>query len=40
MMLFYNLCLDNYEYRLNILKDVELIQKILTHWSENEIEYR
>lgn len=39
-MLFYNLCLVNNEYRLNVLKDAELIQNILTHWSENEIEYR
>lgn len=39
-MLLYNLCLSNNHSRLEILKDVEIVQKIMVHWSENELEYR
>lgn len=40
MMLLYNLCLYNVNFRLDVLKNVTIIQKIMTHWTDNEIEYR
>jgi len=39
-MLLYNLCLYNDDFRLNILKDDELVLQIIKHWTQNEIEYR
>lgn len=40
MMLIYNLCLYNNNFRLDVLKDVDIVQKIMEHWTRNEIEYR
>lgn len=39
MMLLYNLCLCDVNFRENILKDVTIVQQIMTHWTQNEIEY-
>jgi len=40
MMLLYNLCLCDVIFREEILKDVNIVQQIMTHWTQNEIEYR
>lgn len=40
IMLLYNLCLHNDDGKLEVLKDDVLIQQIMTHWIQNEIEYR
>lgn len=39
-MLFYNLSLHNDNDRLEVLKDNDLIQQIMIHWIQNEVEYR
>lgn len=39
-MLLYNLCLNNTDFRLDILKDINIVQQIMNHWSKYEIEYR
>lgn len=39
MMLLYNLCLYDVNFREEILKDVSITQQIMTHWTQNEIEY-
>ncbi|KAL4143221.1 hypothetical protein QTP88_005579 [Uroleucon formosanum] len=39
MMLLYNLCLCDVNFREKILKDVNIVQQIMTHWTQNEIEY-
>jgi len=39
-MLLYNLCLYNANFRLDVLKDVNIIQKIMENWTKYEIEYR
>lgn len=39
MMLLYNLCLCDVNFREEILKDVNTIQQIMTHWSQKELEY-
>lgn len=39
-MLLYNLCLCDINFREEIIKDVNIIQQIMTHWSQKELEYR
>lgn len=39
IMLLYNLCLHNVNFRMDILKDIDIIQNILTNWTQHEIEY-
>ncbi|XP_022173061.1 ataxin-10 [Myzus persicae] len=39
MMLLYNLCLCDVNFRDEILKDVNIVQQIMIHWTQNEIEY-
>jgi len=39
-MLLYNLCLHNANFRLDVLKDVHIVQKIMENWTKYEIEYR
>lgn len=40
IMLLYNLCFNNLKYRLDVLKEVNIILKIMSHWTQNELEYR
>lgn len=40
IMLLYNLCLNNSKYRLDVLRDVDIIFKIMTHYTQNNLEYR
>lgn len=40
LMMLYNLCLHNDNDRLEVLTDNDIIQQIMTHWIQNEVEYR
>lgn len=40
IMLLYNLCLHNDNDKREVLKDNDIIQQIMTHWIQNELEYR
>lgn len=39
-MLLYNLSLNNTNLRTTILEDIDLMQKIIDHWVQNELEFR
>ncbi|XP_026812588.1 ataxin-10 [Rhopalosiphum maidis] len=39
MMLLYNLCLCDVNFREKILKDANIVQQIMTHWTLKELEY-
>jgi len=39
-MLLYNLCLCDVNFREEILKDANIVQQIMTHWTLKELEYR